>query len=71
MYRQYCLLPAPKHILKMIILKFVVPVSDWRCVTRPNETTLSGVIKFSTSDNAILAFSLVHCISVTSDYTYV
>ena len=56
MYRQYCLLPAPKHVLKMIISKFVVPVSDWRSVTRPNEATLSGVIKFSTSDNAILAF---------------
>ena len=54
MYRQYCLLPAPKHVLKMIISKFVVPVSDWRSVTRPNETTLSGVIKFSTSDNAMI-----------------
>ena len=40
MYRQYCLLPAPKHIFKMIISKFVVPVSDWRSVTRPNETLL-------------------------------
>ena len=29
------------------------------------------IIKFSTSDNAILAFWLVHCISVTSHYTYV
>ena len=29
------------------------------------------IIKFSTSDNAILAFWLVRCISVTSDYTYV
>ena len=28
-------------------------------------------IKFSTSDTAILAFWLVHCISVTSYYTYI
>ena len=47
MYRQYCLLPAPmpKHILKMIISKFVVPVSDWRSVTRPSETTLGGDVR--------------------------
>ena len=32
---------------------------------------LIAIIKSSTSDNAILAFWLVHCISVTSDYTYV
>ena len=44
-YRQYCLLPAPKHILIVIISKFVVPVSDWRSVTRPNETTLSGDVR--------------------------
>ena len=29
------------------------------------------IIEFSTSDNAILAFCLVHCISVISHYTYV
>ena len=29
------------------------------------------IIKFSTSDNAILVFWLVHCISVTSHYTCV
>ena len=28
-------------------------------------------IKYSTSDNVILAFRLVHCISVTSHHTYV
>ena len=32
---------------------------------------ISIIIKFSTSDNAILAFWLVHCISVTSHYTCV
>ena len=32
---------------------------------------ISWIIKFSTSDNAILAFWLVHCISVTSHYTSV
>ena len=30
---------------------------------------LTFIIKFSTSDNAILAFLLVHWISVTSHYT--
>ena len=32
---------------------------------------ISWIIKFSTSDNAILVFWLVHCISVTSHYTCV
>ena len=35
------------------------------------ENLLKDIIKFSTSDNAILAFWLVHCISVTTDYTNV
>ena len=32
---------------------------------------MTQIIKFSTSDNAILAFWLAHCISVTSHYTCV
>ena len=32
---------------------------------------ISWIIKFSTSDNAILVFWLVHCISVSSHYTCV
>ena len=54
MYRQYCL-----HILKMIISKFVAPVSDWRSVTGPNETTLSGVITVSQLPAIIPTFDLI------------
>ena len=36
-----------------------------------NDKIIKCIIKFSTSDNAIPAFWLVHCISVTSHYTYV
>ena len=36
-----------------------------------NIIELFFIIEFSTSDNAILVFRLVHCMSVNSDYTHV
>ena len=46
-------------------------MKKWKHCSNAKGNSLINITKFSTSDNAILAFWLVHCVSVNSHYTYV